>query len=151
MADIYKAGILAARLERHEGGTRFSYLPAYLASGGPAVASSLPLSTQPVLSGGGAAPPYFTGLLPDAVESIAAQLRRNAEMRGDRPALISVDDGRSLTNEIWRTFLVLMALAIVGEALLCMPGRREIPRPGSPRPQQPPPVRREPEPAELVA
>ena len=28
----------------------------------------------------------------------------------------SLDDGRSLTNEIWRTFLVLMALAIVGEA-----------------------------------
>ena len=49
IADIYKAGVLAARLERHDGGTRFSYLPAYLASGGPAVASSLPLTSVPVL------------------------------------------------------------------------------------------------------
>lgn len=53
VADVYKAGVLAARLERHGGGTRFSYLPAYLASGGPAVASSLPLSAEPVLSAAG--------------------------------------------------------------------------------------------------
>ncbi|MDF2051855.1 HipA domain-containing protein [Arthrobacter sp. Cr_A7] len=65
IADIYKAGVLAARLERHDGGTRFSYLPAYLASGGPAVATSLPPTNEPVLSAAGAAPPYFTGLLPE--------------------------------------------------------------------------------------
>ena len=81
VADIYKAGILAARLERHEGGTRFSYLPAYLASGGPAVASSLPLSTEPVLSGGGAAPPYFTGLLPEGRRLNA--LRRSIKTSAD--------------------------------------------------------------------
>jgi hypothetical protein len=34
-------------------------------------------------------------------------------------------NGRSLTNEVWRTFLILVALALVGEALLCMPPRRE--------------------------
>jgi hypothetical protein len=32
---------------------------------------------------------------------------------------------RSLTNEVWRTFLFLVALALIGEALLCMPPRRE--------------------------
>ncbi len=37
----------------------------------------------------------------------------------------SLEDGRSLTNEIWRTFLIAMAIAIVGEAILCMPPRRE--------------------------
>jgi hypothetical protein len=37
----------------------------------------------------------------------------------------SLEDGRSLTNEIWRTFLIAMAVIIVGEALLCMPPRRE--------------------------
>jgi len=37
----------------------------------------------------------------------------------------TLKDERSLTNEIWRTFLFAMALAIVGEALLCMPARRE--------------------------
>lgn len=37
----------------------------------------------------------------------------------------SADSGRSLTNEIWRTFLILMALALVGEALLCLPSRSD--------------------------
>ena len=39
----------------------------------------------------------------------------------------TLENGRSLTNEVWRTFLVLVALALVGEALLCMPPRRELP------------------------
>ena len=43
----------------------------------------------------------------------------------------SLEDGRSLTNEIWRTFLLAMALALLGEALLCMPARsRGAPAPG---------------------
>jgi serine/threonine-protein kinase HipA len=86
VADVYKAGVLAARLERHDGGTRFSYLPAYLASGGPAVASSLPLTAVPVLSAAGAAPPYFTGLLPEG--------RRLNALR--RSVKTSVDDELSL-------------------------------------------------------
>ena len=86
IADVYKAGQLAARLERHDGGTKFSYLPAYLASGGPAVASSLPLSADPVLSAAGAAPPYFTGLLPEG--------RRLNALR--RSVKTSVDDDLSL-------------------------------------------------------
>ena len=36
----------------------------------------------------------------------------------------NLEDGRSLTNEIWRGFLIAMALALVGEALLSMPSRR---------------------------
>jgi hypothetical protein len=39
----------------------------------------------------------------------------------------TLENGHSLTNEIWRTFLLLVAIAIVGEALLCMPPRRETP------------------------
>jgi hypothetical protein len=37
----------------------------------------------------------------------------------------TLEDSRGLTNEIWRTFLLAMAAALLGEALLCMPGRRE--------------------------
>lgn len=37
----------------------------------------------------------------------------------------TLEAGRSLTNEVWRTFLLAMAVAIFAEALLCMPGRRE--------------------------
>lgn len=86
VADVYKSGVLAARLERFGGGTRFSYLPSYLAAGGPAVASSLPLSTEPVLAAAGAAPPYFTGLLPEG--------RRLNALR--RSVKTSVDDELSL-------------------------------------------------------
>jgi len=36
----------------------------------------------------------------------------------------TVDDSRSLASEIWRTFLLLMAAALLLEALLCLPSRR---------------------------
>jgi hypothetical protein len=39
----------------------------------------------------------------------------------------SLEDGRSLTNEVWRTFLIAMALALLGEALLCLPSRQDSP------------------------
>lgn len=65
IADVYKQGVQAARIERHEGGTKFSYLPRYLESGGPAVATTLPLTSQAVFTPSGAVPPYFTGLLPE--------------------------------------------------------------------------------------
>ena len=41
----------------------------------------------------------------------------------------SLEKGRSLTNEIWRTFLVAMAIALLAEALLCMPARSLPPLP----------------------
>jgi hypothetical protein len=37
----------------------------------------------------------------------------------------SVEDESSLANEIWRTFLLLMALALIGEAILCLPSKRD--------------------------
>ena len=36
-----------------------------------------------------------------------------------------LDSGKSLTSEVWRTFLIAMALALLGEALLCMPAKKE--------------------------
>ncbi|MBL9114845.1 MAG: BatA domain-containing protein [Verrucomicrobiaceae bacterium] len=38
----------------------------------------------------------------------------------------SVDSGRDLANEIWRTFLLLMALAIILEAVLCLPRKQTV-------------------------
>jgi hypothetical protein len=43
----------------------------------------------------------------------------------------TLENGRSLTSEVWRTFLILVALALIGEALLCMPPRREAPVSGT--------------------
>jgi len=98
IADIYKAGVLAARLERHDGGTRFSYLPAYLASGGPAVASSLPLTREPVLAGAGAAPPYFTGLLPEGRRLNA--LRRSIKTSADDDLSLLIAAGGNPVGDV---------------------------------------------------
>ncbi len=39
----------------------------------------------------------------------------------------TLEDSRSLTNEVWRTFLIALAACLLGEALLCLPPRREVP------------------------
>jgi serine/threonine-protein kinase HipA len=98
IADIYKRGVLAARLERHDGGTRFSYLPAYLVSGRPAVASSLPLTAEPVLSGAGAAPPYFTGLLPEGRRLNA--LRRSIKTSADDDLSLLIAAGGNPVGDV---------------------------------------------------
>jgi serine/threonine-protein kinase HipA len=98
VADIYKAGVLAARLERHDGGTRFGYLPAYLQSGGPAVASSLPLTGEPVLSAAGAAPPYFTGLLPEGRRLNA--LRRSIKTSADDDLSLLIAAGGNPVGDV---------------------------------------------------
>lgn len=98
IADIYKAGVLAARLERHDGGTRFSYLPAYLAARGPAVATSLPLTAEPVLSSAGAAPPYFTGLLPEGRRLNA--LRRSIKTSADDDLSLLIAAGGNPVGDV---------------------------------------------------
>ncbi|MHA7292489.1 type II toxin-antitoxin system HipA family toxin [Arthrobacter sp. HLT1-21] len=104
-ADVYKQGVLAARLERHEGGTRFGYLPEYLATRGPAVATTLPLAFDPVFAASGSVPPFFTGLLPEG--------RRLTSLR--RAVKTSADDELSLL------------LAVGGDPV----GDVQIVRPGS--------------------
>lgn len=98
IADVYKAGVLAARIERHDGGTRFSYLPAYLSSGGPAVASSLPLTSEPVISAAGAAPPYFTGLLPEGRRLNA--LRRSIKTSADDDLSLLIAAGGNPVGDV---------------------------------------------------
>lgn len=66
VADVYKAGRLAGRLERtSDAGTAFTYDEAYLAAGHPPVAVTLPLSADPVTVPSGGVPPFFAGLLPE--------------------------------------------------------------------------------------
>ena len=98
VADIYKRGVLAARLERYDGGTRSSYLPAYLHNGGPAVASSLPLTPEPVLSAAGAAPPYFTGLLPEGRRLNA--LRRSIKTSADDDLSLLIAAGGNPVGDV---------------------------------------------------
>lgn len=66
VADVYKAGRLAGRLERtRDAGTAFAYEQAYLAAGHPPVAVTLPLTGDPVTVPSGGVPPFFAGLLPE--------------------------------------------------------------------------------------
>ena len=60
IADVYKAGQFVARLRRTEQGIRFEYLPNAVA-----VATTLPVSDEPVTHPAGAVPPFFAGLLPE--------------------------------------------------------------------------------------
>jgi serine/threonine-protein kinase HipA len=65
-ADVYKSNVLAAHLNRTgEGSVIFSYTHDYLASGARPVATTLPLTAEPVEAPSGALPAFFSGLLPE--------------------------------------------------------------------------------------
>jgi serine/threonine-protein kinase HipA len=65
--DVYKRSRFAGRLVREAAGVRFEYDDSYLVDAdAPAIATTLPRSTEPVVTGAaGAVPPFFAGLLPE--------------------------------------------------------------------------------------
>jgi len=85
-ADVYKAGQRAAMLGRTNAGIEFRYLDAWVAGSGPAVATTLPVQSEPVVRPAGAVPAYFAGLLPEG--------RRLGALR--RAVKTSADDELSL-------------------------------------------------------
>ena len=85
-ADVYKGDVLAARLRRVDAGIEFTYLPEYRDAGGRSVATTLPLTDQPLITTAGAVPPFFAGLLPEG--------RRLTAVR--RAVKTSADDELSL-------------------------------------------------------
>ncbi|GAA4385010.1 type II toxin-antitoxin system HipA family toxin [Agromyces bauzanensis] len=70
-ADVYKAGVLAGRIERRPDGSNvFRYLVEYLNRARDdeqprSIATSLPVDDREVVTPGGALPPFFAGLLPE--------------------------------------------------------------------------------------
>ena len=65
-ADVYKAGSLAGHLTRNaHGGVDFAYTPQWRDSGAPAIATTLPVTPEPVVTAAGAVPSFFAGLLPE--------------------------------------------------------------------------------------
>jgi len=91
-ADVYKGDTLAAKLRRVDGGTEFQYLGAYLARGGPAVASTLPLVAEPYRSGSGAIPPFFAGLLPEGARLAAVVNAVRTSLSDEMSLLLAVAD-----------------------------------------------------------
>lgn len=85
-ADVFKSGEHAATLARTPDGVEFRYLDDWVAAGRPPVATTLPVSHDPVVRPGGAVPAYFAGLLPEG--------RRLGALR--RAVKTSADDELSL-------------------------------------------------------
>ncbi|MCK5941401.1 MAG: HipA domain-containing protein [Planctomycetes bacterium] len=77
-ADVWKAGRLAARLQREPQGVVFRYVDGY---DGPPVACSLPRDVGELRLAGGALPPFFTGLLPEGrrLSAIRAAAKTSAD------------------------------------------------------------------------
>jgi serine/threonine-protein kinase HipA len=71
IADVYKGDHLAGYLSRSNGGVSFSYAPEYIAGSNDAVASTLPVRAAPYLTGAGAVPAFFAGLLPEGARLLA--------------------------------------------------------------------------------
>lgn len=65
-ADVLKGGVRAGQLVRRTNSVAFVYEEEYVATAGPPVATTLPLSLDPVVTHApGALPPFFSGLLPE--------------------------------------------------------------------------------------
>jgi serine/threonine-protein kinase HipA len=97
-ADVYKAGRLAARLRRTDGGIAFTYDDGYLAEGGPAVATTLPAVDEPVVTVAGAAPPFFAGLLPEGRR--LSGLRRAVKTSADDELSLLLAVGRDVIGDV---------------------------------------------------
>lgn len=87
---VIKAGIPAATLKTDGATTVFAYLPEYLIADHPPVATTLPKIGQPVVTNGGAAPAYFSGLLPEGRRLAAVASRIKASLDNDLALLIEL-------------------------------------------------------------
>jgi serine/threonine-protein kinase HipA len=89
-ADVYVGTELAAELHRTPTGTLFRYLPAHLARGGLPVATSLPLSSEDIMTPAGALPPFFAGLLPEGRRLMAVRAATKTSADDELTLLLAV-------------------------------------------------------------
>lgn len=85
-ADVYQGDDLAGRLERVDGAIRFRYRPEHVDGGRP-LASTLALTSVPLISPAGSVPPFFAGLLPEGAR-LAALTRRVRTSADDMLSLL---------------------------------------------------------------
>jgi serine/threonine-protein kinase HipA len=98
---VYRSGVLAATLRREGAHTLFEYEPNYLAHGGLAVASTLPLSDVPVQSPGGSVAAFFSGLLPEGRRLSA--LVRQAKTSADDELSLLLEVGGDTVGDVYVT------------------------------------------------
>lgn len=95
---VYKNGTRAATLTRDGSQVSFSYLEQYLASGGKQVATSLPLSPEPLVLPNGATPAFFAGLLPEGRRLAAIAKRLGSSLDDDLSLLVEI--GQDLIGDV---------------------------------------------------
>ncbi|MDP1720449.1 MAG: type II toxin-antitoxin system HipA family toxin [Candidatus Nanopelagicaceae bacterium] len=97
-ADVYKQGRHAATLTRTPDGVTFEYLSTWISQGGPAIASTLPVSTIAQVRPGGGVPAYFSGLLPEGRRLGA--LRREIKTSADDELSLLLGVGGDVVGDV---------------------------------------------------
>ncbi len=96
---VLKGGRRAATLERRPDAVVFSYEADHVASGGDPVATTLPLSSEPLLTHApGALPPFFSGLLPEGRRLSA--LRRAVKTSADDELTLLLAVGADAVGDV---------------------------------------------------
>ncbi len=98
VARVLKAGVAAATLTRTSDSIVFRYDTDYLAQGSPPVATSLPLTDEPVVTAGRAVPPFFANLLPEGRRLTA--LRRHVKTSADDDMSLLLASGRDPVGDV---------------------------------------------------
>lgn len=116
-AVVYKNGKLAAHLERTSTGPiEFTYTRDWVKNAGPAVATTLPVSADRIVTTGGAVPAFFAGLLPEG--------RRLAALR--QGIKTSPDDELSLLLGVGGDTIGDVRVVPEGSALEHVPARLNV-------------------------
>ncbi|MEO0023846.1 MAG: hypothetical protein RL196_287 [Actinomycetota bacterium] len=98
VAHIYKQGELAAVFSKENGKVRFDYLSDYVTLGKPAIASTLPLTSEPIILANGATPAFFAGLLPEGPRLQAMRSRIKTSLNDDVGLLLEI--GADLIGDV---------------------------------------------------
>jgi serine/threonine-protein kinase HipA len=98
-ARVYRDRVPIATLERLRHAVRFAYDPTYLTLGRDPVATTLPLSDEPVVTHvAGALPPFFSGLLPEGRRLSALRLAAKTSADDEFTLLLAV--GGDLVGDV---------------------------------------------------
>jgi serine/threonine-protein kinase HipA len=95
---VYKQGKLAASLTSSKGLVLFAYEPEYLESSLPAIATTLPKTSQAIELAGGATPAFFAGLLPEGQRLIAMKNRIKTSLSDELGLLLEI--GADLIGDV---------------------------------------------------
>lgn len=97
-ADVYKRELKAASLVRRHDGILFQYTTEYLHLQGPPVATTLPLTDEPVRTSAGAVPAFFAGLLPEGRR--LTSLRRAVKTSADDELTLLLAVGTDTVGDV---------------------------------------------------